>query len=105
MTKYTVIEPFKDGTGRHRPGDVLDGVDHADALISAGLIHPEPEAEPQEPEEKTPENKEDAPSAESETQPSAEKPKERQEEKAGRKPQPAVPLKKEPSKKTGGKNK
>lgn len=65
MTKYTVIEPFKDGTGRHRPGDVLDGVDHADALISAGLIHPEPEAEPQ----------------------------------------PAVPLKKEPSKKTGGKNK
>lgn len=47
MTKYTVIEPFKDGAGRHRPGDVLDGVDHADALISAGLIHPEPEAEPQ----------------------------------------------------------
>lgn len=80
MTKYTVIEPFKDGTGRHRPSDVLDGVDHADALISAGLIHPEPEAEPQEP-------------------------KERQEGKTGRKPQPAVPLKKEPSKKTGGKNK
>lgn len=105
MTKYTVIEPFKDGTGRHRPGDVLDGVDHADALISAGLIHPELEAEPQEPEEKTPENKDDAPSAESETQPSAEKSMERQEEKTESKPQPAVPLKKEPSKKTGGKNK
>lgn len=105
MTKYTVIEPFKDGGGRHRPGDVLDGVDHADALVSAGLIRPEPEEEPQEPEKKTPENKNDTPSAESETQPSAEKPKERQEEKAGSKPQPAVPLKKEPSKKTGGKNK
>lgn len=103
MTKYTVIEPFKDGTGRHRPGDVLDGVDHADALISAGLIHPEPEAEPQEPEEKTPENKEDAPSAELEAE--SQEPKERQEGKTGRKPQPAVPLKKEPSKKTGGKNK
>lgn len=102
MTKYTVIEPFKDGTGRHRPGDVLDGVDHADALISAGLIHPEPEAEPQEPEEKTPENKEDAPSAELEAE--SQEPKERQEGKTGRKPQPAVPLKKEPSKKTGGKN-
>ncbi len=103
MTKYTVIEPFKDGTGRHRPGDVLDGVDHADALISAGLIHHEPEAEPQEPEEKTPENKEDAPSAELEAE--SQEPKERQEGKTGRKPQPAVPLKKEPSKKTGGKNK
>lgn len=103
MTKYTVIEPFKDGTGRHRPGDVLDGVDHADALISAGLIHPEPEAEPQEPEEKTPENKEDAPSAELDAE--SQEPKERQEGKTGRKPQPAVPLKKEPSKKTGGKNK
>lgn len=103
MTKYTVIEPFKDGTGRHRPGDVLDGVDHADALISAGLIHPEPEAEPQEPEEKTPENKDDAPSAEPEAE--SQEPKERQEGKTERKPQPAVPLKKEPSKKTGGKNK
>lgn len=103
MTKYTVIEPFKDGAGRHRPGDVLDSVDHADALISAGLIHPEPETEPQEPEEKTPENKEDAPSAELEAE--SQEPKERQEGKAGSKPQPAVPLKKEPSKKTGGKNK
>lgn len=103
MTKYTVIEPFKDGAGRHRPGDVLDGVDHADALINAGLIHHEPEAEPQEPEEKTPENKEDAPSAELEAE--SQEPKERQEGKTGRKPQPAVPLKKEPSKKTGGKNK
>nr|DAI52731.1 MAG TPA: hypothetical protein [Caudoviricetes sp.] len=100
MTKYTVIEPFKDETGRHRPGDVLDSVDHADALISAGLIHPEPETEPQEPEKKTPENKDDAPSAE----PEAES-QEQQEEKTENKPQPAVPLKKEPSKKTGGKNK
>lgn len=94
MTKYTVIEPFKDGTGRHRPGDVLDGVDHADALINAGIVRPEPEAEPQKPEEKTPENKDDAPSVE-----------ERQEEKTENKPQPAVPEKKTPSKKTGGKNK
>ncbi len=80
MTKYTVIEPFKDGTGRHRPGDVLDGVDHADALINAGIVRPEPEAESQEP-------------------------KEQQEEKTENKPQPAVPEKKAPSKKTGGKNK
>lgn len=105
MTKYTVIEPFKDGTGRHRPGDVLDGVDHADTLISAGLVRPEPEAEPQEPEKKTPENKDDTPSAESETQPSAEKSKEQQEGKTGSKPQPANSPKKAPSKKTGGKNK
>lgn len=103
MTKYTVIEPFKDGTGRHRPGDVLDGVDHADALINAGIVRPEPEAEPQKPEEKTPENKDDAPSAELEAE--SQEPKEPQEEKTENKPQPAVPLKKEPSKKTGGKNK
>lgn len=94
MTKYTVIEPFKDGTGRHRPGDVLDGVDHADALINAGIVRPEPEAEPQKPEEKTPENKDDAPSVE-----------ERKEEKTESKSQSAVPEKKTPSKKTGGKNK
>lgn len=94
MTKYTVIEPFKDGTGRHRTGDVLDGVDHADALINAGIVRPEPEAEPQKPEEKTPENKDDAPSVE-----------ERKEEKTESKSQPAVPERKTPSKKTGGKNK
>lgn len=54
MAIYTVTAPFKDGTGRHRPGDVLENIEHAAGLIDAGLIRAEPEPEPEPPEKKEP---------------------------------------------------
>jgi len=41
MTKYTVISPFKDGSGRHCAGDVLEDVENAASLVKSGLIRTE----------------------------------------------------------------
>lgn len=92
MAKYTVTAPFKDGTGRHRPGDILEDIDHAAGLIDAGLINAEPEPEP-------PEKKE----------PPAEKSEPEEENFQEEKTEDAAPAQKTekpaPSKKAGGKKK
>lgn len=94
MAKYTVITPFKDGTGRHRPGDILEDIDHAAGLIDAGLIRADPEPEPEPPEKK---------------EPPAEKSDPEEENFQEEKTEDAAPAQKTekpaPSKKAGGKKK